>query len=367
MSKRYRIIEKLKKRIPLGLKLELIKFTLRTKKINSIQIKLDDERPKMFVMLGTDYPNLGDHALTLAHREFLETHFPEYKIIEFSVDSTLDSIEFLKEKISKKDILTIKGGGNIGIEYFREELLRRKILNTFTSNPVILFPQTVYFPNSKIGNKEFKNTVDIFKQRNNIHIFLRDKKSYSVLKKNDVKNIYLVPDIVFSMKTTPGNLSTNNKKALLCLRDDREKSKDRLEVTWISNQLKERGYEVSITDTVVDFNVDKENREDVLISKLSSFSESSLVVTDRLHGMIFSYISKTPCLVLETYNHKVTGQYEWISESNAVNLLKDKKDFINSLKEIERIYQKDKFSYIAIDYKHRLLADVIENSIRSLS
>ena len=37
-----------------------------------------------------------------------------------------------------------------------------------------------------------------------------------------------------------------------------------------------------------------------------------MVVTDRLHGMVFAAISGTPCIVFSNYNHKVQGTYEWI-------------------------------------------------------
>ena len=50
-----------------------------------------------------------------------------------------------------------------------------------------------------------------------------------------------------------------------------------------------------------------------MTEKLRSFAAARLVVTDRLHGMIFSAITGTPCVVLSNYNHKVRGTYEWIS------------------------------------------------------
>lgn len=362
--KRYKWLEGVKKRIPLGIKLKLIDFSLKNKRIQEINLSNYSNKPKIYIFLGTDYPNLGDHALTLAHKQFLEYNFPGYEVIEFSVDRTLDAVEFLKKSITSRDLITIKGGGNIGIEYFREELLRRKIINTFDSNTIVLFPQTVYFPDTKIGIREFVNTIETFKQRDNIYVFVRDLKSYSLLKKEKMKNIFLVPDIVFSMnENTQGSIKTNQKKVLLCLRNDREKSKDRLESSWIRKTLEDRGYSVEITDTVVDFDVNKQNREKVLSEKLTDFSNSSIVITDRLHGMIFSYICKTPCLVLETYNHKVTGQYEWIQESNAVNLIQSKSDLIKGLEDFEKIYDEQIFEYIDVKDKHILLKDILKSNM----
>mgnify|MGYP002520369981 CR=1 FL=1 len=50
----------------------------------------------------------------------------------------------------------------------------------------------------------------------------------------------------------------------------------------------------------------------VLIQKLVQFSRAKVLVTDRLHGMVFAAITGTPCIVLSNYNHKVKGTYEWI-------------------------------------------------------
>ena len=47
---------------------------------------------------------------------------------------------------------------------------------------------------------------------------------------------------------------------------------------------------------------------------MQEFCDAKLVITDRLHGMIFAAISETPCIVFSNYNHKVGGTYEWIKQ-----------------------------------------------------
>ena len=42
------------------------------------------------------------------------------------------------------------------------------------------------------------------------------------------------------------------------------------------------------------------------------WSRASIVLTDRLHGMIFSAITGTPCVASSNYNHKIKESYEWI-------------------------------------------------------
>lgn len=47
---------------------------------------------------------------------------------------------------------------------------------------------------------------------------------------------------------------------------------------------------------------------------MQEFASAKLVITDRLHGMIFAALTQTPCIVLGNYNHKVKGTYEWLQE-----------------------------------------------------
>ena len=53
-----------------------------------------------------------------------------------------------------------------------------------------------------------------------------------------------------------------------------------------------------------------EVRKSVIVNKLKEFAGAQLVITDRLHGMVFCYLTNTPCIVFSNYNHKVLGTYE---------------------------------------------------------
>ena len=55
-------------------------------------------------------------------------------------------------------------------------------------------------------------------------------------------------------------------------------------------------------------------REHFLRRKWADFSACRLIITDRLHGMIFAAITGTPCLALDNISGKVKGGYEWIKE-----------------------------------------------------
>ena len=42
---------------------------------------------------------------------------------------------------------------------------------------------------------------------------------------------------------------------------------------------------------------------------INNVAEKKLVITDRLHGTIFSVITSTPCIIFDTSNHKTKNSY----------------------------------------------------------
>lgn len=56
----------------------------------------------------------------------------------------------------------------------------------------------------------------------------------------------------------------------------------------------------------------------------NNFKSSKVVITDRLHGMIFCAITKTPCVVLPNSNHKISGTYyNWLSELEFIQFVEE--------------------------------------------
>ena len=316
-----KIIKFIKNHIPFGVRILLIRLLV------CIQIFIYGFFPKkgpwgkekkIFILLSTDYSNLGDHAMTFAHIKMIKENFPQYRVYEVLVGDTLKCLKSIKTVINEEDIITFKGGGNIGMEYFREELIRRRVIKEFPNNRLIMFPQTVYFPETKQGKKEFSNTVNAFNAHKDFHAFFRDKTSYEIMKPHIKKNIYLTPDIVFSL----GRLDyckTNPHGAVTCLRRDVEGIYSEDEKESVYRLLKEKfNDDVLITDTIKDYKIETNDRVNELENMWKIIANAKLVITDRLHGMIFAALLGTPCIILNTYNHKLRGQYEWIKDLNYI-------------------------------------------------
>ena len=68
-----------------------------------------------------------------------------------------------------------------------------------------------------------------------------------------------------------------------------------------------------VTDTCVGYDIADNERESAIKDKLRLIGGSRLVITDRLHGMIFAYITKTPCIVIGNNHHKVRDAFKMLA------------------------------------------------------
>ncbi|WP_158211699.1 polysaccharide pyruvyl transferase family protein [Alkalihalobacterium alkalinitrilicum] len=336
-----KLIQELKSILPFGLKLLIIRilvaaqyifYAIFPQKVEAV----DQSKRKIYVLLSTDYSNLGDHAMTYAHIKLLKENYPEAQIIEVLVSDTLKKIKDLQSIIGPEDVLTLKGGGNIGLEYFREELYRRILIKKFNKNKIILFPQTVYFPDTNKGKREFKNTMTIFNSHPQFYTFIRDKISFDLVKKYLGERVFLIPDIAMSLGDL--EIKMERKGATICLRDDKEGVYTKKQKEMIISSTKKHYEKINITDTITNYPISIEQRENELYKIWNLFSASELIITDRLHGMIFAAITSTPCVVFGTYNHKLIGQYKWLEHLDYIRFTKcDESEINTAIKELQDI------------------------------
>ncbi len=276
------------------------------------------EKRKIVVALAADYGNLGDVAITIAQEEFLKKNFPDCQIIDFPIAMTYSHMKSLKAIIKEDDIITIVGGGNMGDLYPDIESCRRFILKKFPNNRVVSFPQTVFFENSN----HLKQCVNAYAKHRKLTIAAREESSYAIMKAQFPKiEVLLTPDIVLSMK--PNLDPRERKNALLLIRNDKEgilSNDTREKIIQSLQQI----YYAEIADTVIETSrMSIEVRKQRLNALLSKIQSSSVVITNRLHGMIFCAITDTPCVVLPIKGDKITGVLKWIENLNFIQYCKD--------------------------------------------
>lgn len=297
---------------------------------------------KVFVVFTPTHENLGDHAIALAQMKFLTdmgipyTEIPEselYKLREFGL-----------LKLFNKTKIFIIGGGNLGTLWFRVETMFRDIIIAAPKADILIFPSTIYYEDTDFGRKEFEKSKKIYNNHKSLTLYARENISYEIMK-NAYNNVKLVPDMVFSLNKFEKNVARNG--AVLCLRNDLERTLSEEDENLIYEQIHQLfGDKITKTDMYAPYKVYTENRNQELTKKFDQFKNTKLVITDRLHCMIFCVITGTPCIVVNSKSPKVKGCYEWVKDFEYIKFADDVSDIAelyNSIPQKEFIYDNSKF------------------------
>ncbi len=294
---------------------------------------------KKVVLLGVpEYGNMGDIAITHAETQFIKDSLGEYELLEILEDDIEKNISDIKNIISDEDILFLQGGGNLGDEYVSFEETRRLIINTFPNNKIVIMPQTIHFSDTETGRTELEKSKEVYNNHNYLTVIAREEVSYEIMKKEFNKaNIILAPDIVMYLDKTNANIKRSG--ATLFLRNDAEKILTEEESKKISQVISKYYTKVLYTDTHIgdDIKITKDLREKMLEPKWQEARESELVITDRLHGMIFAAITSTPCIAFGNYNHKIKSSFKWLEHFNYIKYIEDVEQLEDAVKELKQI------------------------------
>lgn len=284
---------------------------------------------KKVILIGVpDYTNIGDTAIAEASRIWIQKNFNTFEYLQLQEAEYLKIKMLLKFFITKRDILFLQGGGNMGDRYPGLDDVRREIVLSYQKNKVIFMPVTIYFSNTKFAKSELESSIAAYNSHPNLTILTRDEQSWVFAKKHfQNAHTFNVPDIVCSMEGTDffkENIARNNK-VLVCKRDDMER---KYSIEEVLNYAK-----LNVTDyTYQDTELINENNELICKTKFNSYSEQindlyqilsifashKLVITDRYHGLVFSYITKTPCIVIDSSDHKIKEGVKWFDDCNYI-------------------------------------------------
>lgn len=317
-------------------------------------------KKKFIICLAANYANLGDVAITYAQALFIQKYFHEYEIVELPISNTISDLKALKRMCTKEDIITIVGGGNMGDLYPYIELLRLLIICEFPKNQIISFPQTIDFMNSSLSGQMLSLMRKIYGRHKNLILCARESISFSRMKQIfPNKKVYELPDIVMMLDERNPKMKRNG--VLFCFRQDKERLIKGDFIKELSNNLNEP---ITQYDTYVSKDQMTEQEKKTELNRIwSAFRSSKWIITDRLHGMIFAFITGTPAIVLPNNNFKIKGCFEWIKNCGYIYFL-DKLDIIKIKKTISTIptfkyEEREKY----IQEKYSLFASNIRKSI----
>lgn len=302
-------------------------YTLGQLSLTELIKQLPEDRQR-FYMFGTPiYNNLGDLAVSEAQKRFFAENFPELVYIEITEPQTDQAIEELLPLLRPDDMIGYVGGGNIGNLHIAHEIPRRKVFSTFVNNKTISFPQSVYFEDTEEGQEELRKSQEAYNKNPNLTLVARDTQTLNYFKEHFEVNAIFTSDMVLFLQ--PKRPEFERDGTLFIMRKDAEKVTSDELIAQLTNSLESAGEEVEPTDTVLSFKaydvktdadppldiVRISERDWLLTLKLDQIKASEVVVTDRLHGMIFSAITQTPCLVFDNNYGKASAfYYNWLED-----------------------------------------------------
>lgn len=308
-------------------------FSLKFKIIFSSKYRKAKNKKKKIVLLTAtpEHGNLGDQAIVYAeHRILNKTDLP---VIEIRNSEYLNNRNWLQKKVDQEDIIAIDGGGNLGTLWPNEDDKISDIINRFNQNKIVIFPQTCYYDKNQEAIARLEGNRKKYYAAKDLTIMLRDRTSYHFMRENFPKlNYIFCPDIVLSINQF--EFFENRDGILLCFRKDREKIVDEKIEDSIKRYLHELNIPFRDTSTILNKKITNKNRNQCLDEKWKEFARSKLVITDRLHAMIFSAITGTPCIAIDNQSKKVGGTYEWIKELEYILYLSDPDKIIPSIKKM---------------------------------
>ena len=291
-------------------------------------------KKKKLILIGTPvHGNLGDHLIAQEEKNFLQDYFKEYYYYECVMPEYIVANRLLKYVINSDDLILISGGGWLGNLWMDNEVTFRHIINSFPNNRIILFPQTAYYTHDQEGRETLRKTADTINKHGNLLLMFRDLRSYETMRKViDTSNIRIkyYPDMalygsVFESKNIIENVSD---RVLVCLRKDREADIDREEIIKDLSHLELQTKEFT---TVKDYRVYPRDRIEELKKLQREILNSKLILTDRLHAMIFAVVNSIPCIAFDNKTKKVSGVSKWLYKTKLIKIVSNKDDAINSI------------------------------------
>jgi len=254
--------------------------------------------------------------------------------------------DIVKEFIKPQDTIFLHGGGNLGTLWRTEHNVANDIIENYPDNKIVIFPQTIFYSSDDYGREKLQEDKKYFAMHKDLTLFLRDRASYDFCKSNFSVKCEFVPDTVLLLHDVVPQ--TERDGVLTCYRTDFEKVLSDERVKEIEEYVKGKNITLKATSTVISDKIPLKDRKMRLDAIWNEFAQAELVITDRLHGMIFCAITNTPCIALDNISRKVSGVYEWIKDCEFIEFVEN--DFSDGL--IEKMLEKKQYKGYVPELKH---------------
>lgn len=270
-----------------------------------------------YLLATPTHNNIGDLAIVVAEEKYLKECGYDI-IVNITIGDCWGNYNTIARLIPKSLSVFLNGGGNMG-DIYEDEKLRRVLLPLLAKHNVMIFPETIFYREDKNGREEKEQSIQYYNHKN-IIIAAREQKSYQLMRElYPEAQIILSPDIVLAIGTQEYNEKRDG--VLLCFRDDQEKAISDNSIDELKRALEKQGYSMNVTSMIYYCHIVSGMWEEVVQEKMKEIASSKLLITDRLHGMIFAAVTETPCIVFGNNHHKILGVYKWIENLDYIHFV----------------------------------------------
>lgn len=290
--------------------------------------KLHNTSKKIFLLGSPLYKNLGDVAINLSELKMIKDNFEKIEIIEIPYELSYVHISRFRRQI-KDNLILIIGGGFMGTVWIQSENFIRSVIMNYPENKIIIMPQTAYFD----SKKEFELSKKIYSSHKNLLVCAREEQTYDLLKNKFKINTILVPDSVLYLDSM---YHEKNKSGILfCVRNDIEKVA--FDINKLIKYLEEKFSKENIVflDNSECEKVTFKNREKQFKERIQCFSKKKIIITDRLHGMIFGVISGSITVAFDNKTKKISNVYKWLKSQKNVICASNIEEAINFIEKVK--------------------------------
>ena len=270
---------------------------------------------QLYVLLNVpSHGNLGDHLISLAEKRFLQDYKHKNPLV-ISTGQLLYGFDIVQRFIQPNDVLLITGGGYLGSIWAEEENRICKIISSFPNNKIVILPQTIYYGNDAESNSLFEYATKIYKSHPNLYITGREKSTITVLL-NEMKmptdKVMLLPDMALYLNYSED--ICQREGILFCMRSDKEQINNHDIIDTLRRSFSSK-YQIAFIDTQAPYSISQDRSELEIKNLIHKFKCAKLVITDRLHGMIYATITGTPVIALNNKSGKIKNVYDcWLKD-----------------------------------------------------
>lgn len=269
-----------------------------------------------FLLMTPRYRNYGDHLIAFSERMLLDSAGVD-SVIEIPYEDCQALGDAFGTVVRPTDPVFFTGGGYLGDLWLGLEGTAERILESLgPGNRVFFFPESLFYSSS--GCERFETAVKATKARTIVSA--REKASFERLGRSlDPNNVKLLPDVGLLVRRSdllPAAPDRAESSALVCLRRDKESLQGAGFGLELTAALDSCGLAIAAVDTHDPVGeIESNDRRGELAALACRFGEASLVVTNRLHGMVLAMIMGTPCVALDNISGKVSGVARWVAAS----------------------------------------------------